>query len=80
MCWFYVGIAQIALDPNSVKQANVEKIAPNHPSKPLQLHPPYTGNAHIEATHLKKGASLNPTSLHYIRDSKSDVLQKKKAF
>ena len=26
MCWFYVGIAQIALDPNSVKQANVEKV------------------------------------------------------
>ena len=38
MCWFYMGIAQIALDPPpSVKRANVEKSAPNHPGKPL--HP-----------------------------------------
>ena len=36
MCWFYMGIAQIALDP-CVKRANVEKSAPNHPGKPL--HP-----------------------------------------
>ena len=29
MCWFYMGIAQIALDPTpSVKQANVEKKCP----------------------------------------------------
>ena len=29
MCWFYMGIAQIALDPlPSVKQANVEKKCP----------------------------------------------------
>ena len=39
MCWFYMGIAQIALDPRpSIKQANVEKkSAPNHPGK--SLHP-----------------------------------------
>ena len=38
MCWFYMGIAQLALDPPpSVKQANVEKSASNHPGKPL--HP-----------------------------------------
>ena len=39
MRWFYMGIAQIVLDPPipSVKQANMEKSAPNHPGKPL--HP-----------------------------------------
>ena len=39
MCWFYMGIAQIVLDPPipSVKQANVEKSAPKHPGK--SLHP-----------------------------------------
>ena len=26
MCWFYMGSAQIALDPPSVKRANVEKV------------------------------------------------------
>ena len=59
-----------ALDipPFSVKRANVEKSAPNHPGKPL--HPQanvgkkcpkpswqaFTGNAHdMETTHFKKG-------------------------
>ena len=28
MCWFYMGIAQIALDPPSIKRANVEKKCP----------------------------------------------------
>ena len=28
MCWFYMGIAQIALDPLLRKQANVEKKVP----------------------------------------------------
>ena len=38
MCWFYMGIAQIALDlPPSVKRANVGKSAPDHPGKPF--HP-----------------------------------------
>ena len=38
MWWFYMGIAQIAIDPPpSVKQASVEKSAPNHPGKPF--HP-----------------------------------------
>ena len=32
-----MGIAQTALDPPSVKGANMEKSAPNHPGKPL--HP-----------------------------------------
>ena len=37
MCWFYMGFAQIALDP-TIKWANVEKSALNHPGKPL--YPP----------------------------------------
>ena len=42
-----MGIAQIALDlPPSVKQANVEKSAPNHPSKPLHP-PPLSDNTHM---------------------------------
>ena len=53
-----MGIAKIALDPApSVKQANVEKSAPNHPAKPLHTHP-LLGNAHIETTHLKGGLTL----------------------
>ena len=52
MCWFYMGIAQVALDPPaSVKRTNVEKSAPNHPGKPLTP----TGNAYVETTHVKKG-------------------------
>ena len=52
MCWFYMSIAQIVLDPPipSVKQANVEKSAPNHPGKSLQPLP-LTGNARMETTH-----------------------------
>ena len=37
MCCFYMGIVNIALALAFVKQANVEKSAPNHPGKPL--HP-----------------------------------------
>ena len=42
MCWFYMGIAQIALNPPppSVKRANVEKSAQHHPGKPLHTSPP----------------------------------------
>ena len=36
MCWFYVGLTQIALDtPPSVKWANKKKSVPNHPGKPF---------------------------------------------
>ena len=71
MCWFYMGIAQIALDPPplSVKQANVEKKCPKPswqaltPSGKRGEKVPYTimaslslsGNAHMETTHFKKG-------------------------
>ena len=40
MCWYYVGIAQVALDPSPppVKRANVEKKRPSHPGKPPLHH------------------------------------------
>ena len=44
MCWFYMGFAQIALDP-TIKWANVEKSALNHPGKPL--YPPLTDNSQL---------------------------------
>ena len=39
MCWFYMGIAQIALDPPTLCQTGKrgKKSAQNHPGKPL--HP-----------------------------------------
>ena len=57
MCWFYMGIAQIALDPPpSVKRANVEKKCPKPSWQAfLTLTLPLTGNAHVETTHFKKG-------------------------
>ena len=75
MCWFYMGIAQIALDPPpfSVKRANMEKkcskpswqalTPPGNVGKKcpklswqaLIRPPPLMGNAHMEATHYKKG-------------------------
>ena len=54
MCWFYMGIAQIALDrPRlpSFKRANVEEKVP----QTILASPPLTGNAHMETTHFKKG-------------------------
>ena len=39
-------------------QAAWEKSATNPPGKPLHPPPPLTGNAHMETTHFKKGASL----------------------
>ena len=58
-----MGIAQIALDPPSVKRANVEKSAPNHPSKPY-THPPLTDNTHMETTHFKKELPILTEVLH----------------
>ena len=54
MCWFYMGITQIALDPPppSVKRANVEESAPNHPGKPL--HPPPLRAMPIWKQHISK--------------------------
>ena len=40
MCWFYMGIAQIALDPPAPPLSNEKtwkKSASNHPGKPLHL-------------------------------------------
>merc|ERR1719400_1728731 len=53
MCWFYMGIAQKALDAPLCQMGKREKSAPNHPGQPLHL--PLTGNAHMEATYFKKG-------------------------
>ena len=65
MCWFYTGIAQIALDPPaSVKQANMEKKVPQTILVGFYTPPPspLTGNAHGINT-FQKGASLRPGSL-----------------
>ena len=58
MCWFYMGIAQIALDP-CVKGANVEKKCPKPSWQALTPPLPLTGSAHMETTHFKKGLPLN---------------------
>ena len=50
----WVGIAKIAVDHPLVKQANVEKSAPNHPGKPLHHPSPFKGNAHIWKQHISK--------------------------
>ena len=59
MCGFYMGIAQIALDPrplHSVNRANVDKKkVPETILTSLYTPPPLTGNAHLETTHFKKG-------------------------
>ena len=57
MCWFYMGIAQIALDP-CVKGANVEKKVPQTILASLYTHPsPLTGNAHMYGNNtFQKGA------------------------
>ena len=52
MCWFYMGIAQLATPP-LVKRANVKKCP--KPSWQV-LTPP--GNTHMETTHFKKGLPL----------------------
>ena len=52
MCWFCMGVAQIALDPPSLKRANVEKSVPNHPSKPQ--HPPFLRAMPIWKQHISK--------------------------
>ena len=55
MCWFYMGIAQIALDPSLSNRQMWGKSAPNYPGKPL--HPPLLmGNALMETTHFKKSS------------------------
>ena len=61
MCWFFMGIAQIASEPHplSVKGQTWTKSARNHLGKPL--HPPLSplsGNAHMETTHFSKGLPL----------------------
>ena len=65
MCWFYMGIAQIALDPPpSFKRANVEeKNAPNHPGKPLHPLPLRAMSIYGNNT-FQKGASLNKVPKH----------------
>ena len=59
MCWFYMGIAQIALDPlppSSVKLANVKKKCPKPSWQAFsKVYTPLTGNAYMETTHFKKG-------------------------
>ena len=57
MCWFYMGIAQIALDPlppSSVKLANVEKSVPNPPGKPLVKFTPPLQAMPIWKQHISK--------------------------
>ena len=41
MCWFYMGIAQIALDPSLSNRQMWGKSAPNYPGKPLYPPPSY---------------------------------------
>ena len=54
MFWFYMSIAQIALDPPSVKRANVEKVPQTIMASLYNLPPcPYGNNT------FQKGASLN---------------------
>ena len=57
MCWFYMGIAQIALDPPPPlsNRQTWNKSAPKHPDKPLHPSHPLKGNAHKETTHFKCG-------------------------
>ena len=68
MCWFYMGIAQIALDPSpSVKRANVEKKCPKPTWQAPFTHTyglcPYGNNK------FQKGASLIK-GIKYIRNIK----------
>ena len=51
MRWFYMGIAQIALDPPSLKRANVEKKVSQ--TILASLYTPLT--VHMETRHFKKG-------------------------
>ena len=37
----------------------MEKSGPSHPGKPFPPPLPLTGNAHLETTHFRKGASLS---------------------
>ena len=54
MCWFCMGIAQIALDPSPLIQANVGKKVPQT-ILASHYNPLLTGNAHVETTYFKKG-------------------------
>ena len=56
MCWFYMGIAQIALDPSLSNRQMWGKSAPNYPGKPLHPPPLLMGNALMETTHFKKSS------------------------
>ena len=62
MCWFYMGIAQIALAPRpqtilaspDTPEQMWEKV-PQTILASLYTPPPLTGNAHMETIHFKKG-------------------------
>ena len=64
MCWFYMGIAQIALDPlppSSVKLANVEKKCPKPSWQAFTPPLPY-GQYPYASNTFQKGASLRPSA------------------
>ena len=70
MCWFYMGIAQIALDPHppSVKRANVETKCPK-PTWQAPFTPPPYGQCPYGNNKFQKGASLIK-GIKYIRNIK----------
>ena len=58
MCWVYMGIAQIGLEPppllcQTVKRG--QKVPQTILASLYTIPPPLTGNAHMETTYLKKG-------------------------
>ena len=56
MCWFYMGIAQIALDPPLCQTGKRGKKVPQTILASLNTPPPLlTGNAHMETTRFKRG-------------------------
>ena len=58
MCWFPMGIAQIALDPPLCQTGKRAKKVLQTILASLYTPPPsLSGNAHLETTHFKKGLS-----------------------
>ena len=71
MCWFYMGIAQIALDPAPPLSNGQTRKKLNHsPGKPLHLPPTPYGQCRYGNNRFQKGASLSypvPTILRLKR-------------
>ena len=56
-CWFFMGIVQIALEPHLLSNGQTWKKKCSKPSWQA-FTPPFLGNANVETTYFKKGASL----------------------